>query len=210
MKKLIILSILICTAPSLQADTIVTMETNLGNITLELYPEAAPITVGNFLGYVESGFYNGLLFHRAVNSGISVIQGGGYYFDDPNICFAPPTQPDIINESYNGLSNLRGTIAMARTYEPNSANSQFYINQLDNTILDQANYPDGFGHCVFGSVLQGMDVVDVIAQVPTCDLYPLSNIPCDPMVVICDVYIVPEPATVLLLTLGTLILTKKK
>ena len=111
----------------------VVLETNFGNIVIELYPDEAPITVDNFLGYVNSGFYNGLLFHRVIPG--FMIQGGGYYLDGYTIIPRTPINGPIINESYNGLSNLRGTIAMARTIDPDSATSQFYINHVDNLFL---------------------------------------------------------------------------
>jgi cyclophilin family peptidyl-prolyl cis-trans isomerase len=173
----------------------VVLETNFGNIVIELFSSQAPITVDNFLGYVNSGFYDYLLFHRVIAG--FMIQGGAYYLYDGDIYFWPPDQPPIINESYNGLSNLRGTIAMARTSDPNSANSQFFINQVDNLLLDHANAADGFGYCVFGQVVAGMDVVDAIAQVPTCnlnDLYPsfgLTDFPCNPVVGIYAAYVLP-------------------
>jgi len=141
----------------------VVIETNFGDIAIELFPNQAPITVDNFLQYVNSGFYNGLLFHRVVEG--FVIQGGGFYVYD-NTLYQRQAGDPIINESYNGLGNFRGTIAMARTSEPNSATSQFFINHMDNFFLDRANADDGFGYCVFGRVLTGMDVVDAIAQTP--------------------------------------------
>jgi cyclophilin family peptidyl-prolyl cis-trans isomerase len=154
---------------SAQNNPVVVLETNRGNIFIELFPADAPITVDNFLGYVNSGFYDFLLFHRVING--FMIQGGGYYTDGTYF-YEPATGPPIINESYNGLSNLRGTIAMARGDDPNSATSQFFINHADNLFLDRANAVDGFGYCVFGQVVEGMDVVDVIAASPVVDYYP--------------------------------------
>ena len=147
---------------------VVVLETNFGDIHIELYPQAAPVTVDNFLHYVTSGFYDGLLFHRAENRdqygyGLDVIQGGGFFLENNYIYQRTPGNPIII-ESSNGLSNVRGTIAMARTAEPNSATSQFFINHQDNTELDYGIYSDGYGYCVYGKVIQGMDVVDNIAQ----------------------------------------------
>jgi len=139
----------------------VELQTNVGDISIALFPDKAPVTVENFLNYVESGFYDGLIFHRVIAG--FVIQGGGF---DPNYELRDPCAP-IINESYNGLSNLRGTIAMARVDEPDSATSQFFINHADNPDLDRDNYPDGYGYCVFGQVVAGMDVVDAIANEPT-------------------------------------------
>ncbi len=137
----------------------VIFKTNLGDIILELFPENAPITVQNFVQYVRDGFYDGTIFHRVISS--FVVQGGGYTLDFKK----KSTRPPIKNESNNGLSNMRGTIAMARTMDPHSATSQFFINLVDNTRLDYAN--GKYGYTVFGKVIQGMDVVDKIAQIPT-------------------------------------------
>ncbi len=157
----------------------VVIETTFGDITIELFPSPsqAPITVDNFLQYVNSGFYDGLMIHRSTTgSTFKIIQGGGYYFKDGSIYYkSEGLRPPIINESDNGLSNLRGTVAMARQQTPDSATSQFYINVTDNTFLDRANYPDGFGYCVFGQVVSGMDTVDQIQQLP---IFPTS--PSDP------------------------------
>ncbi|MEN6385348.1 MAG: peptidylprolyl isomerase [Phycisphaerales bacterium] len=167
----------------------VVLETNYGNIVIELFYNQAPKTVDNFLGYVNSGFYEYLLFHRVEKKDIFIIQGGGFYYYNSTLYYWPPDQPDIINESYNGLSNLRGTIAMARTSEPNSANSQFYINTADNIELDRANAADGFGYCVFGQVIEGMDVVDAIANKQICYYSPqIPNIPCNPLAGIYTAY----------------------
>lgn len=133
----------------------------VGQITIELYPDKAPATVENFLQYVRTGFYDNLFFHRVIDN--FMIQGGGYYAIEYTVYLAP-TNPPIINESYNNLSNLRGTIAVARTGDPNSATSQFFINQVDNFFLDRQNAADGFGYCVFGNVVGGMNVVDGIAK----------------------------------------------
>jgi peptidyl-prolyl cis-trans isomerase A (cyclophilin A) len=161
MRKLAFAAICLLLVIPCWAGTItVELETNVGDITIVLFPEEAPITVENFLGYVESGFYDGLIFHRVVPG--FVIQGGGY---DPNYYLRDPCDP-IINESYNGLSNLLGTIAMATTYnEPDSATSQFFINHENNTFLDWQS-PTDVGYCVFGQVVDGMDVVDAIANEP--------------------------------------------
>jgi peptidyl-prolyl cis-trans isomerase B (cyclophilin B) len=137
----------------------VLMHTNFGDITLELYNDKAPITVENFLQYVRTGFYDQMIFHRVIPD--FMIQGGGYYIDS----YLNPyndwwTRPPIINESYNGLSNLRGTIAMARTDDPNSATSEFFINLKDN-----GSAATGFDYCVFGHVISDMNVIDAIADV---------------------------------------------
>ncbi len=142
----------------------VILQTNFGDIGLELYADEAPITIENFLMYVNSGFYDGLVFHRIVPE--FVIQSGSHYYSNGRAQSRQAEAP-IENESYNGLSNLRGTIAMARYSSPNSATSSFFINLLDNPFLDRAEAADGYGYCVFGHVISGMDVVDAIAQTPT-------------------------------------------
>jgi cyclophilin family peptidyl-prolyl cis-trans isomerase len=142
------------------ADPRVTLETNYGNIVLELDAKKAPGTVANFLQYAREGFYDGTIFHRVI--GDFMIQGGGFTEDFKQ----KPTHPPIANEASNGLKNSRGSIAMARTSDPHSATAQFFINVKDNPSLD---YPgqDGFGYAVFGKVIEGMDVVDKIRQAPT-------------------------------------------
>ena len=140
----------------------VEMITSFGEIELELYPDKAPITVENFLKYVNDGFYDGLIFHRIINN--FMIQGGG--FDQEGQYLSPTYQP-IRNEADNGLSNLTGTIAMARTNDPHSATSQFYINVNDNTFLDHKDKGQGWGYCVFGKVTRGMEIVNQIKIVPT-------------------------------------------
>jgi len=139
---------------------VVVMETSLGTIKLELDPQKAPISVKNFLDYANSGFYNGTIFHRVING--FMIQGGGFNAD----LTPKPTKPPIKNEADNGLKNVRGTIAMARTAIPDSASSQFFINVVDNDMLNRPK-PDGYGYAVFGKVIEGMDVVDKIKAVKT-------------------------------------------
>ncbi len=136
------------------------LHTNLGTITLQLDAEKAPITVKNFLDYVNSGFYNGTIFHRVMDG--FMIQGGGF---EPGMKQKPTSAP-IKNEAANGLKNQTYTIAMARTSDPHSATAQFFINVKNNGFLD---YPgqDGWGYAVFGKVVEGMDVVDAIAKVKT-------------------------------------------
>jgi peptidyl-prolyl cis-trans isomerase A (cyclophilin A) len=174
----------------------VVLETNLGNIVIELFPAQAPVTVDNFLGYVNSSFYDYLLFHRVIQN--FMIQGGAYFADGYTLYYWPPDQPPIINESYNGLSNVRGTIAMARTSDPNSATSEFFINLVDNSgFLDRAHAADHFGYCVFGQVVQGMNVVDAIAASPVEDIFPddpydpFNNFPDDPLIEISRAYVLP-------------------
>jgi len=148
-------------AGALAADPQVDLRTNLGTIRLELYPATAPKTVENFLQYVKDGQYNGTVFHRVIPG--FMIQGGGMTADMKE----KETRPPIPLESRNGLMNQRGTIAMARTPDPNSATAQFFINVKDNAFLNQATSKDGNGYAVFGKVVEGMDVVDKIKAVPT-------------------------------------------
>ena len=159
---------------------VVRMTTSLGVIDLELEPDKAPVTVDNFLGYVNGSFYNNTIFHRVIKD--FVIQGGGYTPGNPNPVPKVPTQAAIVLESNNGLSNLRGTLAMARTTEPNSATSQFYINVIDNPSLDYRSEAEP-GYAVFGRVIAGLDVVDAISVVPTRQIpelgladVPVSNV----------------------------------
>ena len=138
------------------------LNTNHGTIVLELDAEKAPATVANFLQYAKDGFYDGTIFHRVIDG--FMIQGGGM---EPGMR-EKPTRAPIKNEADNGLSNVRGTIAMARTPDPDSATAQFFINVADNAFLDhRAPTPEGWGYCVFGKVIEGMEVVDAIKGVPT-------------------------------------------
>lgn len=140
----------------------VVLETNKGNITLELNRRAAPKTVDNFLQYVESGFFNGTIFHRVIKG--FMIQGGGLTAD----MVKKKTLAPVENEADNGLSNLRGTVAMARTGDPHSATAQFFINSANNLFLNHtAKSQRGWGYCVFGRVTAGMDTVDAIEGVAT-------------------------------------------
>jgi len=140
----------------------VLIQTNKGPITVELDSDKAPATVENFLGYVDEGFYNGTVFHRVIKD--FMIQGGGFDQDMKQ----KPTHDPIKNEADNGLKNERGTIAMARTSDPNSATAQFFINHADNDFLNHKSKDlRGWGYAVFGKVTDGMDVVDEIANVPT-------------------------------------------
>lgn len=154
-----------------QKNPIVRIETSLGTIRVELYPLQAPETVKNFLQYVDDRFYDGLIFHRVIKD--FMIQGGGF---EPGMK-PRKTRPPIKNESANGLSNRRGTIAMARTADPDSATSQFYINVRDNTFLDRKEARDGVGYCVFGRVIEGMDVVDKISLVKTTTREGYRDVP---------------------------------
>jgi cyclophilin family peptidyl-prolyl cis-trans isomerase len=159
------------TAPSgpLVALEVAQGRTSLGTITIALDPEKAPVTVENFLGYVRSGHYDGTVFHRVIPG--FMIQGGGF---TPEL-EEKPTRPAIRNEARNGLRNSRGAVAMARTNDPHSATSQFFVNLRDNHRLDFGI--SGAGYAVFGRVVEGMDVVDRIAMVPTTSRGPHENVP---------------------------------
>jgi cyclophilin family peptidyl-prolyl cis-trans isomerase len=148
------------------------ISTSLGDITVELFKDKAPVSVGNFLQYVADGFYAGTIFHR-VERGF-VIQGGGY----TELMVEKATRPPIQNEATNGLRNMRGTLAMARKRELRSATAQFYINVANNAILDHRGFsPPEFGYAVFGRVLSGMDAVDRIANVRTKAAGGLDSLP---------------------------------
>jgi len=155
----------------------VRLATSLGDIVVELNAEKAPKTVDNFLKYVKAKHYDGLIFHRVIGS--FMIQGGGY---TPELN-ERPTRPPIALESRSGLSNVRGSISMARTQVPDSATSQFFINVGDNVRLDQPNAADGEGYAVFGKVVEGMDVVDKIREVPTTPKGMHQNLPTTPVVI---------------------------
>ena len=149
-----------------------TIETSMGSITLELDAAKAPVTVKNFCDYAKGGHYNGTIFHRVIDG--FMIQGGGF----TAAMDQKPTNAPIKNEATNGLSNARGTIAMARTQVVDSATSQFFINLTDNTFLDHRTPdPRGFGYAVFGKVTDGMDVVDKIAKVKTRSVGYYENVP---------------------------------
>ncbi len=155
------LALMLASAPTLAA-TRVKMETNHGIIVLDLDERKAPQTVASFVQYARDGFYDGTIFHRVI--GDFMIQGGGFTADYQR----KPTRSPIRNEADNGLQNARGTIAMARTSDPHSATSQFFINLKDNDFLNyRAPNPQGWGYTVFGKVTEGMDVVDKIGQTPT-------------------------------------------
>ena len=157
----------------------VSMQTSAGEIVLELNRVNAPITVDNFLKYVEEGFYNGTIFHRVIDG--FMIQGGGYTENFGH----KPTRAPIKNEANNGLKNKRGTIAMARTGDPHSATAQFFINVVDNSFLDfTAPTTTGWGYTVFGRVVQGMSVVDDIRKTPTGPGGPFpTDVPKTPVII---------------------------
>ncbi len=156
----------------------VTLDTSMGTITLELNDEKAPVTVKNFLDYVQSGHYENTIFHRVIDG--FMIQGGGF----TKAMDQKETRAPIKNEAANGLSNKRGTIAMARTMVVDSATSQFFINLVDNAFLDyRGPDPRTFGYAVFGQVTDGMDVVDKIAKVKTGFAGPHQNVPEEAIVI---------------------------
>lgn len=154
----------------------ITMKTNMGDIVIELNHEAAPKTCENFEQYVKDGFFDGTIFHRVINN--FMIQGGGFTED----MMQKPTRDTIENEANNGLGNETGSIAMARTMAPHSASAQFFINVKDNDFL---NYPgqDGWGYCVFGKVVEGMEVVNQIKDVATTNRAGHSDVPVEPVIV---------------------------
>ncbi len=176
-KKLLVLMTIIvigaCTMNNLKADNNVNVKivTNKGVIELELYSDKAPLTVANFVKYANDGFFNGTVFHRVINN--FMIQGGGFTVDGEHKTDA---YEPIQNEANNMLSNEIGTIAMARTNNPHSASSQFFINVKDNNFLDHTDEKRGWGYCVFGKVTKGMDVVDAIKIVPT-QVNPKTSMP---------------------------------
>lgn len=164
---------------ALGAQPEVEFKTNMGTIVIELYPDKAPATVKNFLQYVKDGYYDGTIFHRVIPK--FMIQGGGFTPDFSK----KPTRPPIRNEAANEIKNTVGTVAMARTSDPHSATAQFFINVADNEFLN-FRYPtrEGYGYCVFGQVVKGMDVVNRIAGVPTGPgPGPHRNVPRQPVVI---------------------------
>ena len=175
---------ILVSATAIAAAPTVEMQTTAGTIVIELDSEKAPVTVKNFLQYANNGFYNTTIFHRVIDG--FMIQGGGFTKDMSE----KPTGNAIVNEAKNGLSNQRGTIAMARRADPDSATSQFFINHKDNS--SQLDYPrNGGGYAVFGKVVAGMDVVDKIAKVPTGNRGKHQNVPVDPVVIL-SVKILPD------------------
>ena len=156
----------------------VELVTTMGTVVIELDPAAAPITVENFLAYVDAGFFDGTIFHRVIPG--FMVQGGGFTPDMQQ----KPTNAPIKNEADNGLKNLRGTLAMARTGVVDSATAQFFINVVDNSFLDHsAKTVQGYGYAVFGKVVSGMEVVDAIVAVPTTSSGPFQDVPQTPIVI---------------------------
>jgi peptidyl-prolyl cis-trans isomerase A (cyclophilin A) len=167
---------LFAAAPAVMAQK-VKLATSMGDIVVQLDAAKAPKSVANFVQYVKDGHYDGLIFHRVIPT--FMVQGGGFDAEMKQ----KPTRASIPLESRNGLSNMRGTLAMARTMVPDSATSQFFINVVDNQRLDAANSPDGNGYAVFGKVISGMDVVDKIRAVPVGDKGGHQNVPQQPVVI---------------------------
>jgi cyclophilin family peptidyl-prolyl cis-trans isomerase len=165
-------------APKEQKNVQIIIDTSLGAITAELYPAKAPVTVSNLLTYIDAKFYDATVFHRVIDG--FMIQGGGFTRD----MIQKKNQAPIKNEADNGLHNERGTLAMARTMIVDSATSQFFINLVDNSFLDFKSKTDqGWGYCVFGKVVEGMDVVDKIAKVRTDNSGRFQNVPVEPVII---------------------------
>ena len=182
MLKQIFITMILClgiasTAGAETKNPVVIMKTSHGNIKIELFQKESPITVKNFISYVNSGFYSDTIFHRVIPG--FMIQGGGFTAD---LELKPETAKPIKNEAANGLRNDRGTIAMARTASPDSATSQFFINTVNNDKLNRP-LPDGYGYAVFGKVIEGMDVADNIAAVRTGMRMGFPDVPLTPVVI---------------------------
>ena len=156
----------------------VVMKTSMGSVTIELFADQAPASAKNFLAYVNDKFYDGTIFHRVIPN--FMIQGGGFATDKKQ----KATKAPVKNEASNGLKNTAGTLAMARTSDPDSATAQFLINVVDNSFLDRDHAQDGAGYCVFGKVVDGMDVVNKIRNAPTQNAgEPFTNLPATPVVI---------------------------
>ena len=159
-------------------NTIITIKTTLGDIKIELFDDKAPKTSENFKEYIKSGFFSNTIFHRVISD--FMIQGGGFTAEMQQ----KDTLSPIENEANNMLSNQRGTIAMARTNDPHSASSQFFINLKDNTFLDfKSETIQGWGYCVFGKVLEGLETIDKISLVPTGSYGPYQDVPNEPIII---------------------------
>jgi cyclophilin family peptidyl-prolyl cis-trans isomerase len=178
MKILLLMAIVVGMAGVARAaNPVVVLDTSMGTIKIELYEDKAPTTVKNFLGYVDDKFYDGTVFHRVIPD--FMVQGGGMA---PGM-HEKKTKDPIKNESSNGLTNQKYTVAMARTSVPDSATSQFFINVKDNQFLDRANSRDGVGYCVFGKVIEGQDVVDKIRAVKTGNKGMYNDVPVEDVVI---------------------------
>jgi len=177
MKRIFLFLLMLLFAGSALAEQVtVLMKTSKGDMEIALDADRAPKTVANFLRYVDEGFYDGTLFHRVISG--FMIQGGGYTVEMKK----KPTHAPVENEAKNGLKNERGTIAMARTSDPHSATSQFFINHRDNPSLDYPSF-DGWGYAVFGRVTRGLEVLDAIAAVPTGVRNGMRDVPLEPVVI---------------------------
>jgi len=190
-KKIWMLAGLLTLAVPVHAAPWVRVTTSMGEFTLELYPDRAPLTVANFLRYVKEGHYSDTLFHRVVSN--FVVQGGGYTATDYKL---KPVHESVVNEAGNGLRNIRGTVGLARSAEPHSGNAQFYVNVADNPDLDPV--PTRWGYAVFGAVVSGMEVVERISVLPTGKMGPFkSEAPLTPVVIqkveVLDTSPVPAP-----------------
>lgn len=178
MKKFILImavALMILSVTGCKKNSRVIMKTSLGDINIELYDDKSPETVSNFLQYTDKKFYDGTIFHRVIPN--FMIQGGGFTPDMTE----KDTDSPIMNEAKNGEQNRRGTLAMARTQDINSATTQFFINVVDNPGLDYGS--QGYGYCVFGRVVRGMDVVDKIRYVQTNSIGIYQNVPAEPVVI---------------------------
>ena len=177
-KNLFLVSLLLSASISAFAAPSVEFQTNQGNFTVELYPDKAPKTVANFLQYVKDGFYENTIFHRVINH--FMIQGGGFERD----LSEKNTRAPISNEAGNGLLNQVGTIAMARTADPDSATAQFFVNLIDNQFLDYVSpEPDQIGYCVFGKVTSGMDVIQKLGLSQTNTVGRYNDVPVKPIII---------------------------
>ena len=176
-----IICALLCLLPAwaMAANPTAVITTNKGTIELELFADKAPVSVENFIQYADSGFYDGTIFHRVISH--FMIQGGGFTVDMEK----KPTREPIVNEASNGLSNTRGTIAMARTNDPHSATAQFFINVQDNRNLDHSGQMNSrtWGYAVFGQVTEGLTVVDDIRFVETSTVPPYADVPKEPVII---------------------------
>lgn len=173
-KSLYAIALTAISLPGFAANTLIEMKTSSGNIEIELFNDKAPISAKNFENYVKSNFYKDTIFHRVIPG--FMVQGGGF---DSNMQEKANTQAPIKNESSNGLQNKRGTLAMARTNQPDSARAQFFVNLVDNDFLDRS--ARNAGYAVFGKVTKGMDIVDQIAKIPTRNYGMHQNVPVKPV-----------------------------
>ena len=165
--------------PPAPGNPVVLLETSKGDIVVELWPDKAPQTVESFLSYVDNGHYDGTVFHRVIKG--FMVQGGGF---TPDMKQKPTGQP-VPNEASASVPNDRGTLAMARTSDPHSATAQFFINHADNDFLNHRDKtPQGYGYCVFGEVIEGMDVVDAIAVVKTTTMGPYQDVPAEELLIV--------------------------